>query len=176
MAVSRALRRLLRVRESEQQQRWEALEAALGELRRIERAQAAARQREQNGRRLIASSVVNGDVTDRLAGLEEVRAGSRRAAALVLRIAQARAEAALRQREFLLKRVERRQAEALIDEIEARDATEAGRRGQQALDNWYLDRLRRSHDEAGAAGHFFLTGRASGMAAEEAEGETGEEV
>jgi hypothetical protein len=42
---------------------------------------------------------------------------------------------------FLAKRVERRQAETLIHEIEAQDAVIAGRRSQQALDDWYLNRL-----------------------------------
>jgi hypothetical protein len=55
--------------------------------------------------------------------------------------------ATLRQ-EFLGKRVERRQAETLIRETEARDAIEAGRRGQQALDDWYRFRLHRA--ETGA--------------------------
>jgi hypothetical protein len=47
--------------------------------------------------------------------------------------------AALRQ-EFLLKRVERRQAETLIGETEARDAVSAGRRAQQQIDDWYRSR------------------------------------
>jgi hypothetical protein len=42
---------------------------------------------------------------------------------------------------FLSKRVERRQAETLIRETQARDATEAGRRDQRALDDWYRFRL-----------------------------------
>ncbi len=42
-----------------------------------------------------------------------------------------------------MKRVEHRQAETLIQETEAREAIEAGRRGQQALDGWYSSRLYR---------------------------------
>jgi flagellar biosynthesis chaperone FliJ len=42
---------------------------------------------------------------------------------------------------FLEKRVERRQAETLVEEAEARDAIESGRRTQQSLDNWYLTRV-----------------------------------
>jgi hypothetical protein len=52
-----------------------------------------------------------------------------------------------RREEFLLKRVERRQAETLIQEIEAREAIEDGRRGQQALDDWYSSRLYRDRDK-----------------------------
>jgi hypothetical protein len=48
--------------------------------------------------------------------------------------------AALRQ-EFILRRVERRQAETLIEETLAQDALEDERRGQRALDDWYRARL-----------------------------------
>jgi hypothetical protein len=44
---------------------------------------------------------------------------------------------------FLLKRVERRQAEALIGETEEREAITAERRGQQSLDDWFRSRLYR---------------------------------
>jgi len=50
--------------------------------------------------------------------------------------------ARLRQ-EFLGKRVERRQAETLIEKTEAQDAIEAGRHAQQALDDWYRFGLHR---------------------------------
>jgi hypothetical protein len=40
--------------------------------------------------------------------------------------------------------VERRQAETLIAETEAREAIVAGRRGQQSLDDWYSSRLYRA--------------------------------
>ena len=46
--------------------------------------------------------------------------------------------------EFLAKRVERRQAETLIEETEAREAIEADRRNQQSIDDWYLNRMRSS--------------------------------
>jgi hypothetical protein len=48
----------------------------------------------------------------------------------------------LRER-FLAKRVDRRQAETLIVETEARDAADQSRRGQQALDDWYRFQLHR---------------------------------
>jgi hypothetical protein len=47
-----------------------------------------------------------------------------------------------------MKRVERKQAEALIQETEARDAVEANRHSQQALDDWYRNRLHRVEAEA----------------------------
>jgi hypothetical protein len=78
---------------------------------------------------------------DRLAGLEETRAASRHAAALGPRIDAMGEEVAGLRQEFLLKRVERRQAETLIQEAEAREVIETGRRSQQTLDDWYSSRL-----------------------------------
>ena len=41
---------------------------------------------------------------------------------------------------FLGKRIERRQAETLIEEAEALESVEAGRRAQRDLDDWFLSR------------------------------------
>jgi len=148
MAVSRALRRLLRIRSLEEEQRRLALESAIGELNRLEHALAATAERDRRGRRLAAASAHTGELTDRLAGLEETRAATRHAAALAPRIAAVELGVAALRQEFLGKRVERRQAETLIRETEARDAIENGRHGQQALDDWYRFRLHRAESEA----------------------------
>jgi hypothetical protein len=148
MAVSRALRRLLRIRDLEEEQCRLALESALGELNRLEHALEATAERGRRGRRLVEASAHSGELTDRLAGLEETRAAGRRAAALGSRLADVELDAIALREEFLLKRVERRQAETLIRETEARDAVEAGRRSQQALDDWYRNRLHRKEAEA----------------------------
>ncbi|HUA99500.1 MAG TPA: hypothetical protein VMA34_14310 [Terracidiphilus sp.] len=142
MAVSRPLRRLLRVLDLEEEQRKLALESALASLRQLEHALVAAVQRERGGRGLVTASAATGKLADRLAGLEEARAALRRAAALTPRIADAEEDAADRREEYLAKRVERRQAETLVEESEKRDAAEAARRSQQGLDDWYLNRFR----------------------------------
>ncbi|HEV2487812.1 MAG TPA: hypothetical protein VGT08_19995 [Terracidiphilus sp.] len=141
MAVSRALRRLLRVLEIEEEQSRLALESAVGELGNLERSLTASRLRERSGRRLVISSAQTGELPDRLAGLEEARAARQRAEVLRPRIADADAEVTAFREAFLAKRVERRQAQTLIRETEAKDAVIAGRRSQQALDDWYLNRL-----------------------------------
>jgi hypothetical protein len=41
-----------------------------------------------------------------------------------------------------LKRIERRQAETLIEDTEAADALEATRKSQKSLDDWFLARTR----------------------------------
>lgn len=141
MPVSRAMRRLLRVRELEEEQGRLALESALGELNRLKNALAAAAGRDRKGRHLVASSVVSGELPDRLAGLEESRSAARLRDALSVRTKAAELDAAAVREDFLLRKVERRQAQSLIEHIEARDAVEAGRRDQQALDEWHRSRL-----------------------------------
>jgi hypothetical protein len=148
MAVSRALRRLLRIRDLEEGQCRLALESALGELRRLEHALVAAFERNRRGRNLVQASAQTGHLPDRLAGLEETRSASLHAAALGPRINAMGEEVMERREEFLSKRVERRQAETLIEETEAREAIEDGRRSQQTLDDWYSARIYR--DECNA--------------------------
>jgi flagellar biosynthesis chaperone FliJ len=148
MAVSRALRRLLRIRELEEEQNRLALESAIGELHRLEHALTATIERERQGRSLVHASAQTGQLPDRLAGLEEARSASLKAVALAPRIDAQGEEVASRRQEFLMKRVERRQAETLIQETQAREAVEAGRRGQQSLDDWYGSRQYREEAEA----------------------------
>jgi flagellar biosynthesis chaperone FliJ len=135
MAVSAAMRRLLRVRELEEEQRKTALEGAMGELHRLEQALSRARLRGRAGRRLVTVSAKTGEAADRLAGLAESAAGEKHGAYLVPRITEAEERVAELREEFLVSRVERRQAETLIAEAEARAMVVTGRREQQALDD-----------------------------------------
>ncbi len=74
---------------------------------------------------------------DRQAGLVQALYAQRHGAALEPRVANAVEEAARLRQKVLEKRVECRQAETLIEESEARDALETGRRDQRVLDDWY---------------------------------------
>jgi hypothetical protein len=148
MAVSRSLRRLLRVLNIEEEQCKSALETALGELSRIERAVTAAEARARSGRQLVSASARTGELPDRLAGLEEAHAAKRRTLALASRMIEAQSNVETLRQEFLAKRVECRQAETLIREAEIQDALVAGRRTQQGLDDWYLNRM---HSMRGAS-------------------------
>ena len=143
MAVSRSMRRLLHIREMEEELSQAALEAALNELRRLQAVLAAARERERGGRRIVAASARTGEVTDRIAGLEEIKAGQSHAVALKPLAAEAELAVDSRRQEFGAKRTERRQVETLIRKIEAGDAAEAVRRAQKDVDNWFLDKTRR---------------------------------
>jgi flagellar biosynthesis chaperone FliJ len=143
MAVSRGLRRLFRIRDLEEEQCRLALESATGTLHRLQHALEATVERGRRGRRWMEASIHSGELTDRLAGMEEMQTAGRHAAALAPRIADAELDVAALRGEFLAKRVERRQAETLIEETEARDAVEAGRRAQQDLDDWFGNRMHR---------------------------------
>ncbi|MGC1462329.1 MAG: hypothetical protein WA802_09015 [Terracidiphilus sp.] len=141
MAVSPGLRRLLRVLTIEEEQCRLTLESAIESLRHLERAYAATSSQARSGRQLVVNSAQTGELTDRLAGLEEAHSAKKRAIALLPRLAEAETEVEQCRRTFLAKRVECRQAETLIREAEARDALIAGRRTQQGLDDWYLNRF-----------------------------------
>lgn len=149
MAVSRAMQRLLRVRDLEEEQRRLALESALGELDGLKRARDAAGARERQGRALVCAAVQSGEVGDRQAGHVEAEAASRLSRALARRIAATEIETARLRQEFLEKRVECRQAETLIEESEAKKAAESGRRGQQTIDDWYGSRKHRKQAKTG---------------------------
>ncbi|MDR3725831.1 MAG: hypothetical protein P4K86_02190 [Terracidiphilus sp.] len=151
MPVSRSLRRLLRIRDIEEEQCRQALESALNELNRLEHALVATTERERRGRRLVEAGVRGGELLDRLAGLEETYAANRLATALVPRIAETTLDVVALREEYLGKRVERRQAETLIGETEARDTVIAGRREQQGIDDWYRSRMRQGESEAGSS-------------------------
>jgi len=155
MPVSPALRRLFRIRDLEEEQCRLALESAQSELNRLEQALVATVERKRRGRQLVGTSAHTNELPDRLAGLEETRAAERFAAALAPRIKDMQMNVNARREEFLQKRVERRQAETLIQETEIKDAVETGRREQQSLDDWYRSRLHRNEieDERGKQSH-----------------------
>lgn len=148
MAVSRALQRLLRVLEIEEEQHRIRLEAGLNELGHLQRALDATDGLDRRGRRLVGESAHSGELPDRLSGVEETRAAQRLADALKPRIAEAEEAVVELRQEYLGKRVERRQAETLVEKAEAEEAIEAERRSQQMLDERYLSRFGGAKDDA----------------------------
>jgi hypothetical protein len=143
VAISRGMRRLLGVLEAQEERYRAEMEMALAELQRLQRALELAAEREQAGRRLVWESAFSNQLTERLAGLEEARAGQRHAESLRPMIADAVAKARACRQEFLNKRIERRQAEIVVERAAAVEATEAGRRGQRGLDDWFLGKMRK---------------------------------
>ncbi len=148
MAVSKGLRRLLRIRELEEEQGRRALESATAGLRRLEQQAAAARERERQGWRLVVTGVLEGEPVDRLAGMEETKAGAILSAFLAPGIEGAQDTVFEAREEFLARRVERRQAQTLVEEAMALEELEERRHGQQALDDWHGARKHRGAVEA----------------------------
>lgn len=142
MAVSRAMRRVLDVRQIEEEQSRGGVESAVGHLKRLQGSLAAARMRERGGRRLVTSSAATGELVDRIAGLEETATARRQAAVLETKIAEAEQKVLLLRRELIARRVNRRQVEALIERARKGEAVAAGRRAQKEMDDWFLSRMR----------------------------------
>lgn len=149
MPVSNALRRLLHVRDVEEEQQGMALEFVLGDLWALEHARTSAIAREHAGRELLAASVREGDATDRTAAMVEVKFAARCAASLTPRIAAAEIRVVHARQAYLAKRLERLQAQTLIEEGDALDAIESGRRSQQTLDDTFGARRYREEHGAG---------------------------
>ncbi len=146
MAVSRAMRRLLQVLEIQEEECRASLESARAELKGLEQALVRSMERGRVGRRLVADSAATSDITDRIAGVEETHLAKRIATALAPRIAESGFAVNTRQREFLGKRIERRQTRTLIEEAEALESVKAGQRAQRNLDDWFLSRRATSRE------------------------------
>src|SRR5260370_7630809 len=71
MAVSRAMRRLLRIRDLEEERHRVALESALGDLHILENALAQSHHRERRGREWVDESARTGEVAHPQGGLVE---------------------------------------------------------------------------------------------------------
>jgi len=146
MPVSKSLRRLLRIREVEEEQCRIKLETASSELNLLQNALQATVERDRRGRQLLSASAHSGELPDRLAGMEEMATAVRFAQVLSPRIAEKEYQVAMLRKAFMDKRIEHRQAETLIEETEAKDAIEAGRRNQQTLDDWFSSRKHREKE------------------------------
>jgi flagellar export protein FliJ len=147
MAVSRGLRRVLEIRRIREEQSQAALDAALGDLRRLEAALELSLKREREGRRLLAASAVSGNVVDRIAGLAETRNAERRESLLKPRIEDAEDKVGERRAEFLEMRMERQQAETLIEHQKAREALDGARQAQRDSDDWFLGKFHHAQED-----------------------------
>lgn len=106
-------------------------------LDRLGTARDAAVNAARNGRNLVAGSAASGDIADRQAGLIETAVAQRRTRILEMHIAQSREEAIACRQDFLTKRVERRQAESVLQREEELEKLESARKSQRNLDDWY---------------------------------------
>jgi len=140
MAISRALKRLLRIRDLEEEQSEIALNSAMGELRRLEQALVVTGERKRLGRAMMEQGIRQGELFERVAGIEEQELATRMVRALEPRLAAQQNEVRLRREAYMEKRVERRQVETLLEEAAKREQMESDRRTQQGLDDWFSSR------------------------------------
>jgi flagellar export protein FliJ len=141
MPVSRALKRLLGVRELEEEQYRVALTSAINERTRLRKALQLAADRARRGRALITHSVGSGELYDRLAGLEEVRGAHLLKDVLCERIVTAEKQVTEDRENYLSSRMGRRQVETLIGKTNEKDIREGLRRSQQEIDEWFRSRM-----------------------------------
>jgi hypothetical protein len=146
--IARGMQRLLRVLELEEEQRRAQMEETLADLQRLKRALTNAREQEHRGRHMVAEGARANDVVERLAGAEKSRTALRRSTALRPRMAESEKAAGERREKFLEKRIERRQAEAMIERCKAAERAESTRRGQRFLDDWFLSKMRQCEASA----------------------------
>jgi late competence protein required for DNA uptake (superfamily II DNA/RNA helicase) len=144
VSAKSTLRQLHRIRQSEEEQAQMNLQAALGELQKLKDARIASLARSRKGRVLINASAASGELSDWFAGLEEIRATSRLIEMLSARITVVESTIARLRVGFMAKRIERRQAETLLEKIDAQNAVRTGRRNQDALDIRHLRESQRT--------------------------------
>jgi len=137
LPASRTLKRLHAIRSAEEQQCRTTLDAAVSDLRSLERMLARVKQRRGCARSLIAASIRSGVAEDRMAALEEASLFDRLARALAGKIAAAEQRLSQARNQFMAKRVERRQVETLLEAARVQAGIEASRKNQSALDEWF---------------------------------------
>lgn len=131
------IRRLCTLRRLEEQHRATLVEEARQTLQGIDGALKRSGEQRDQGRALVTESIAADCVEDRIAGMEEVENAKRRLRTLLT--AKTRVEQQLLQsrEEFLSKRTERRQADAVLDVRLQEEARTAERRSQSELDDWH---------------------------------------
>lgn len=137
MPVSPGLKRLLRIRELEEELSQSALENAASEREHFQRNLGLAIDRKRAARSLWSKSVSADERESRQAGLEEIGIAGRLAAFASTQLAEAERQLSERRESYLAKRTRRRQAQTLIEETESEDVRTAIRRDQQELDEWF---------------------------------------
>ena len=144
MPVSSGLKRLLRIRELEEELSQSALESAVSEREHFERNLGLAIDRKRAGRSLWSKGVGAGagesedrQSEDRQVGLEEMGVAGRLAEFASTQLAEAERQLSERRESYLATRTRRRQAQMLIEEAESEGARTALRRDQQELDEWF---------------------------------------
>ena len=137
MPVSDSLKRLLRIREMQEEQCGASLESALAELAQLQAGLARAAQAAAQARREVSQSARTDDLTGRITGLEEERRAKSSASVIANSIIDAEYRVNQLREDHHAIRVQRRQAEALVHSIVDKYARSTARKEQQSLDEWF---------------------------------------
>ena len=140
MTILRSFKRLLHVRDIEEEQARISLEAALHRFNELQTAAQRVQQRDQEGRRMLISGIEQGDGAERIAGLEESRCAAQQSRHLKPQMEEAEASVSILRRQLMERRLARRQAETILQGADIKAHLESLRRMQQASDERFLDR------------------------------------
>ncbi len=148
MSTTRALKRLARIRELEEEQSRLQLEAAARSREEVAEDLLATHQELRGGRQDLMRGVERSDGCERQTGLVRMELAEQRAKVLRPRLEQMNQELARQREEYLARRTARLQVETLLSEAEQRRLQEAERRAQQVLDDWYGRKRRPAASDA----------------------------
>ena len=151
MSRSRELRGLVALRDVQEQQAALRLESAIKELRRLEREWGIANARSSVARELVRTSAKTGQLEDRLSGLQEIVSAELSRRRLAMRVRSANQVVERTRFDAIAKRVEKRQAEILLENALNQDALRSLRREGMALEEWKRHRTHKRLSEPHSA-------------------------
>jgi len=135
--IRRALPRLLRLRQIEEEESRQALEIAAAERNRAECEFARTVEHYAQSRRQFTAGVLRQNSLDRTGALLEMEQADRDRLVALPALHAANSKEARLKTGFLARRTERRQVEALVETQQRKGNAEDMRRVQQMLDDWY---------------------------------------
>jgi flagellar biosynthesis chaperone FliJ len=137
LAISASLRRLLSIRELQEEQSEAALASVVHEIAQLRAAQSHAGVRATQARRLLEASVRCDVPSDRWTGLQEEHIAIKLATQLADHVAATEREAETLRTHYLEARMERRQVQTVAQNAEKAVATDAEHKEQRDLDEWH---------------------------------------
>ena len=146
MPVSKALRSLLKIRHLQEGQEKAALDSALGYLNAVENAIGNSKNREREAREQITQDgSEDAEIAFRSSDLQS-SIEHQRQSVLAVQQSQTQERVDLARADYLSRRMERRQAEIVVEGAQKREEAVAGRRLQRSIDDWFNARERKDDE------------------------------
>ena len=137
MSALDALRRLLDLRQAEEDRSQLELDGAMETLRRLGVALTETEKRRSLARTRVSAGVETGQVIDRMAGVYEIAHADRLAGMILQKIHAGERDVLDRRQELLTRRLARRQVETIVNAHIAEIEMESNRKAQLELDDWH---------------------------------------